>query len=685
MNILDYIQEKHRLYTIENLEHFENRNFEVTCFDIDNNFGIVFQKCIDFSDHIYSNGDDIRKVNHLEDKRTELKHFIMDIETRVDIDYVFYIDLDDTQVFYIQELNIYTIVISEKLNYWTEALKEMKNNIFFYIGSYHWILLQFTDIHRIEIENSQYDVYIGKSICFKEVCEITCLNETLTTQGIQYFSELDTIQHLQETNKIKVVEYCYGRSEYSMHYFDRIFRKYVNSFDFLKQNTKNHTLYTSNINYKDILSVNSVAGSGKTTTLLNIAEKYNSIPYKGKSNKHTKILYLTFNKSLRDEIKVKLSNKKITNMSPYTFDSLMYHLYTFKFKKEPNIIQLKPQNISTIMPFFKGKMYSLREHYTKEFLRFCNQTEYDSITKFCIRHYGGEKRLLIELWEKAKKHEFLTFEVLRKLANTEHWCSDCIDSEFDIIMIDETQDFDKVMLDILLNDTMNMKLFVGDPLQSIYGFRGSINAFDYLPIERTMKIEFYSTFRVGDPLCSMIRNILNTNNTSKGDTTLTCTMISKSNNTTQLVYASKYENGLHEKYVYLFRSWKALLKTAVTLKNIWIHNFSLKIQQIRSLHKKMQFYTFVESDEQNFEDDLPNFLTKISTDELDVLLDSIQENMTTEKDAHIKMYTIHTFKGMEHDTIRIANDVNIEEDINIYYVAYTRALKKVIVDEDFMF
>ena len=42
-----------------------------------------------------------------------------------------------------------------------------------------------------------------------------------------------------------------------------------------------------------------------------------------------------------------------------------------------------------------------------------------------------------------------------------------------MIMIDETQDFDLIMLNILLNDTTIPKIFVGDPKQSIYQFRGA--------------------------------------------------------------------------------------------------------------------------------------------------------------------------------------------------------------------
>ena len=58
---------------------------------------------------------------------------------------------------------------------------------------------------------------------------------------------------------------------------------------------------------------------------------------------------------------------------------------------------------------------------------------------------------------------------------------------------------------MLLNDTTIPKIFVGDPKQSIYDFRGCVNAFNYLPKEALI-IEFYSTFRVGNPACDIIRS-----------------------------------------------------------------------------------------------------------------------------------------------------------------------------------
>jgi ATP-dependent exoDNAse (exonuclease V) beta subunit len=221
------------------------------------------------------------------------------------------------------------------------------------------------------------------------------------------------------------------------------------------------------------------------------------------------------------------------------------------------------------------------------------------------------------------------------------------------------------MLKMLLNDTKIPKIFVGDPKQSIYDFRGCINAFNYLPKE-ALVIEFYSTFRVGNPACEIIR--------SKFDD---CWMISKSKNETHFI--PTFEN--NDKYVYLFRSWRVLLQTAEKTNNIWVYNFDKKINEIRNLHKKLQNRNNFDDDDDKFEDDLPKFLTSISSYQLEELINNITKNVVCFEDSIIQFYTTHSYKGMENDNIRLANDIDLTEDENIYYVAITRGMKKIVIDD----
>ena len=229
-----------------------------------------------------------------------------------------------------------------------------------------------------------------------------------------------------------------------------------------------------------------------------------------------------------------------------------------------------------------------------------------------------------------------------------------------MIFIDEAQDFDDLMLDVLLKDTDVPKLFVGDAMQAIYQWRGSINAFDKLP-EHSLFMEFYSTFRVGNPACDRIRGMFDK-----------CWMISKSKTPT---YFDKHFD-TSEPYVYLFRSWRFLLLEAQEQSSIYIYGYNEKERMIISLHERLMKYALSEEEKQDMEDDLPNFLLSYNAHQLRELLQKVKSNIVPKEKANCLMYTIHSFKGCEHNNVKLCEDIK-EEEANLLYVALTRGMKKI--------
>lgn len=441
----------------------------------------------------------------------------------------------------------------------------------------------------------------------------------------------------------KTYPILFARCRNSMKILDRIHREYVQK----------------GLQFKDnqVIAIKSVAGSGKTTTLLNLA----------KLHKDKKILYLAFNRSLIEEIRSKIESSNIRNMTSQTFDSLMRDVYIHRKDQVPNLVELKHTTIADYHPFFAGKSFQLRKSYVNYYQRFCNQTEYSDIKKFCQRKLGGEKRLLVTMWEDTLAGKWSTFDSLRKLAQINRWSRGYIDKIYDLVFIDEAQDFDPLMLHILLQDVNLPKVFVGDPHQAIYEWRGCINSFERLP-ESALTIEFYSTFRVGEPACSVITRSFED-----------CWMISKAPSKTQIVPDREF--GPEEDYVYLFRTWKCLLQTAAKMykRKVWIHNFEQQIEFIKRLHQKLQYADLSEEERQEFSDDLPAFLIKLSYEQLDELLSSVKSNYTNDKSkAKCHMYTIHTFKGLEHDRVKVHDDIKPEED-NLRYVALTRGKHEIVI------
>lgn len=591
---------------------------------------------------IRKNGDVkhiVDSYDPLNDMGIEFQNSQISVEAVQSRDATTYLDwIFNVEKQYIRKVEIGNRIICEiPHDNWEKAVKAVKNQVYLYTGFTEWILLDDRESYQIEVEGKRRNVWIGKIRYFQNVHDDTCLQNIITDEGLAYFQGTSEAEKKAESVRI-----IYARCKKSMMLLDGIHRRYV----------KRHVFEQN-----DILAIKSVAGSGKTTTLLDLAKLHSD----------KKILYLAFNKSLITEIEGKIKRDNIKNLIPMTFDSLLWATYKSVKKRNVEIVDLKPQNISDFIDFFRGKPFALRKNYVEYYKKFCGTPYYITPEEFAINELKGEKPLLNTLWRYSIMGRLITFDTLRKLSLNERWFKGYIDKTFDMIMVDETQDFDIMMLNMLLNDTTIPKLFVGDPMQSIYQWRGCINGFNKLP-KTALTIEFYSTFRIGDPACELIRSKFKD-----------CWMVSKSKSDTTL---SQDLGVLKEKkYTYLFRTWRALFTSATFMPKVWIYKYEQTVEKMRKLHKILSFGGSIDDDE--FEDDLPRFLRSIKTDELESIISNIEANLTMKEEASCKMYTIHSYKGLEDDNIRIADDILDPngEDANLYYVALTRGMKLIVEDK----
>lgn len=584
--------------------------------------------------------NDANHIKNIRDTRDTWSMLISSIESD-DVKHVadsYHLQIPNSWIFnvenqFIRKVEIGNRIICELPDWW-EKVNAVEKSVYLYTGFLEWILLDDRETYDIEVEGVRRKVWIGKIRYFEHVNENESLQNLLTEEALLHF------ENMEEAESVRII---YARCKKSMMLLDGVHRRYV----------KRHVFEQN-----DILAIKSVAGSGKTTTLLDLAKLHSD----------KKILYLAFNKSLITEIEGKIQRDKIKNLTPMTFDSLLYASYRSVKKRNVEIVDLKPQNISDYVPWFKGKPFALRKTYVDYYKKFCGNPYYTTPEAFAeCELKGGEKPLLNSLWKCTVEGRLVTFDTLRKLSLDEKWFKGYIDKTFDMIMVDETQDFDIMMLNMLLNDTTIPKLFVGDPMQSIYQWRGCINGFNKLP-KTALTIEFYSTFRIGDPACELIRSKFKD-----------CWMVSKSKSDTTL---SQDLGVLKEKkYTYLFRTWRALFTSATFMPKVWIYKYEQMVEKMRKLHKILSFGGSIDDDE--FEDDLPRFLRSIKTDELESIISNIEANLSSKAEASCKMYTIHSYKGLEDDNIRIGGDIEeaTGEDANLYYVALTRGMKLIVEDK----
>jgi hypothetical protein len=345
------------------------------------------------------------------------------------------------------------------------------------------------------------------------------------------------------------------------------------------------------------------------------------------------------------------------NIIAKTFDSLLYQLCKNKFGD----IQIN------------DLFFEINNHNYYKKLNYISKKKIVSIfTDFCTNIYKNtieEENIIYPLWKECLEGNIITFESIRKMAYLERWCKDYIDKNFDFILIDEAQDFDPMMLEMLLNDTTIPRIFVGDPNQAIYQFRGAINSFERLPNnEESFHIQLYTSNRIGYPACEYI-----------GEKTNTIIVPIDENKITEIFFEKQPSE---ESYVYLFRNWKNLIIEAQSLKDIYIFDFDKKMAKMKELQEKLKKNPNMETNriKDEFEDELPSFLLSMSVYELSNIEKRIVANIVSYEDAKIKLYTIHSYKGCEDDNVRIYNDIDNLKEPNLYYVALTRGKKNIFLD-----
>jgi hypothetical protein len=149
-------------------------------------------------------------------------------------------------------------------NTFDDIIGSIKNNIFLYTGCSKWFKLINRIVYTIKIDKIDKNIWFCESCDFNYVIDNTFLKYCINQNGINYFNSI--------TKQIPKINIINAKCNKSMMLLDDIHRSYINNPKLLNNN---------------IISIKSVAGSGKTTTLINLAQTH--------FNK--KILYLAYNKS----------------------------------------------------------------------------------------------------------------------------------------------------------------------------------------------------------------------------------------------------------------------------------------------------------------------------------------------------------------------------------------------------
>lgn len=445
-----------------------------------------------------------------------------------------------------------------------------------------------------------------------------------------------------------------------------------------------------------VLKVNAVSGSGKSSTLKLLAEEYKQPS-----------LLLAFNKAIADEA----ASRFPSHVQCRTMNSVAYSHYgkilqhKLNFNKNPKLNTMR--SIKNTVDWFNLKEYDLAEPPINA--RVIAGLARDAVDRFC---YSARKEIsehdlyYKDIKDLEKNHEFDSQHFSRCIVNlakliwkerinpisnsscthdtyVKLWSLSNPKLNFDIVYVDEAQDINPCILHVLEQQTCKI-LYVGDQYQSIYGFRGATNAMKHIAAP-TMYLS--QSWRYGEAIACLAECILH-----KGNVTV------KGNPSIQSVLE---EIDVTQQHTVIFRTNAGLLSYAEELMDkgvvisieIDVKNFIRQVNSIIELMKGgkpfhdniARFGSFNELLEYAKESvEIQRMISTALRPDVSDFLDKLERNIKASNPTAI-LTTAHKSKGLEFDNVVIADDFKFgekdlldmpEQEINLLYVACTRAKKK---------
>lgn len=256
------------------------------------------------------------------------------------------------------------------------------------------------------------------------------------------------------------------------------------------------------------IKINAVAGSGKTTTI---------IQYAASRPRGVRILYLAFNRSVRLEAKKRFEAEGLTNVQVETAHSLAFKHIVIPRGYEIAQKEYKSYEIAEILRLKdhgeKHGAHIIANHISKFVSYFCNSSAekvqdlnyldtvsdagaIDFVRKFYAHIEHGTRTVLARMHksELPITHDF--YLKLFQLSKPQ--------LRYDYILFDEGQDASAAMLDIFLQQKAT-KVIVGDTHQQIYGWRHAVNSLEKAPFAN---LHLSASFRFHQDIANLAVGVL---------------------------------------------------------------------------------------------------------------------------------------------------------------------------------
>ncbi len=480
------------------------------------------------------------------------------------------------------------------------------------------------------------------------------------------------------------------------------------------------------INSTGNIKINAVAGSGKTTTIIEYAKSRPAT---------SKILYLAFNKSVKLEAQKKFAQQGLNNVTVETAHSLAYKHVMYRSKYAVRANGYKTHEIVEILGLKntgdKLTEYIAANHINKFIIYFCNSDKqkvqdlnyrdvvFDQEAKeFVSASYDyieKQTRLFLAKMDRADieiTHDFYLKKF--QLANPQ--------LHYDYILFDEGQDASPAMLDIFFKQPA-IKVIVGDTHQQIYGWRFAVNSLEKANF-KTYTLS--SSFRFSADIAKLAVEILNWKNFVNEHKEFSIEGKGSDKQTNVKAIIARTNLGLLLKAIEYVTEKK-------NVKHIYfegnIHSYTYA-DEGTSLYDVLNLYNKKPAlirdkliAQMKSMEELEEYIEKTEDVQLKMMIEIIEEYgneipaiLNTIKEKHVGneekekaemiFSTVHRCKGMEYDSIQIVNDfitqekiekqtkgsrtddeINVAkliEEINLLYVAVTRTKNTIHIPETLM-
>ncbi|HSY60464.1 MAG TPA: UvrD-helicase domain-containing protein, partial [Cytophaga sp.] len=477
------------------------------------------------------------------------------------------------------------------------------------------------------------------------------------------------------------------------------------------------------INSTGDIKINAVAGSGKTTTIIEYAKAQPAT---------SSILYLAFNKSVKLEAQKKFADQGLHNVKVETAHSLAYREIIFRSNYRIKANGYKTHEIVEILGLKnngdKHAEFIAANHINKFITYFCNSDKqkvqdlnyrevvFDEEAKAFVfaayEYIEKQTRLFLAKMDKGEieiTHDFYLKKF--QLSNPRLY--------YDYILFDEGQDASPAMLDIFFKQSA-IKVIVGDTHQQIYGWRFAVNSLEKTNFKTH---HLSSSFRFSADIAKLAVDVLGWKNfvteeqqfsiegKGTGKENKVKAIIARTNlglllKAIEFVIEKKqvkyiyFEGNIHS-YTYadegtslydvlnLYNKKPALIRDKLIAQMKSIEELEEYVEKTEDVQLKMMIEIVEE-----YGNDIPGILNLIKEKHVG----------NDEKDkAEMIFSTVHRCKGMEYDSIQIVNDfitqdkvekqtkgtrsdevinvAKLNEEINLLYVAVTRTKNIIHIPE----